>query len=253
MSMFAFYVVHDEPWLTVPETCLPWNKPKKLPEKMSLNLLYIVQLAIWVVTCFCHRFVDKPNKDYYVMYIHHLVTIAIVLYSLSNGFMKYGLVIFLLHDVSDVFLDLVKLSNYLKLEGRAGCYLVEICYACLMTVWSFCRLFFLPYFVYHGMYLPTDLNHVALDGKTSYCNFVLERYPDLYIEDCLFGLLVALVSTGVLQILHWWWTYLLLRIGYKAIFAAEKLNDAGNDIYEGDNQPTASASTKPSGGSKKKD
>lgn len=34
--------------------------------------------GIWVYTCAIHRFVDSRRKDYFVMYIHHIVTIALV-------------------------------------------------------------------------------------------------------------------------------------------------------------------------------
>ena len=29
-------------------------------------------------TCFIHRFVDERRKDYFVMYLHHIVTITLV-------------------------------------------------------------------------------------------------------------------------------------------------------------------------------
>ena len=30
-------------------------------------------------TCYCHVFVNEEQKDYYVMYAHHVVTIGLVL------------------------------------------------------------------------------------------------------------------------------------------------------------------------------
>ena len=34
--------------------------------------------AVWMYTCLKHRFVDERRKDYFVMYLHHIVTIALV-------------------------------------------------------------------------------------------------------------------------------------------------------------------------------
>jgi TLC domain len=50
-----------------------------------LQVLYLTQLAIWCYTCFVHRFVDVRRKDYYVMYVHHVITIALVTGSASAG------------------------------------------------------------------------------------------------------------------------------------------------------------------------
>jgi len=40
-------------------------------------VVYVVQ-AIWVYTCFIHRFFDERRKDYFVMFLHHIVTIMLV-------------------------------------------------------------------------------------------------------------------------------------------------------------------------------
>lgn len=38
----------------------------------------MAQLAVWIYTCFMHRFVEERRKDYFVMYLHHVVTITLV-------------------------------------------------------------------------------------------------------------------------------------------------------------------------------
>ena len=46
--------------------------------KMSIQMLYMLQMAIWIDTCFGHRFLEERHKDYLLMYLHHVVTIALV-------------------------------------------------------------------------------------------------------------------------------------------------------------------------------
>ena len=51
------------------------------------------------------------------MYVHHVVTIALVWGSYSYNYVRIGTVLYL-HDLSDIMVDLLKLTNYMKLEGR---------------------------------------------------------------------------------------------------------------------------------------
>lgn len=48
------------------------------------------------------------------------------------------------HDVSDIFVDAMKMANYLKLEGRRGWFASEALYACTMVAWVYYRLYVFP-------------------------------------------------------------------------------------------------------------
>ena len=124
--------------------------PYSQANNTSMHLFYLVQLAIWIDTCFSHCFIEERHKDYVMMYVHHLVTILLVWASYSNNYMRVGVVILLLHDFSDIFLDLLKICNYLKLEGRKGCFLLEFTYACNMLMWAYLRLYIFPVRVVWG-------------------------------------------------------------------------------------------------------
>lgn len=45
---------------------------------LTFVLLCFLWQGVWIYTCFIHRFVDARRKDYFVMYAHHVVTIALV-------------------------------------------------------------------------------------------------------------------------------------------------------------------------------
>ena len=53
-------------------------------------------------------------------YVHHVVTIALVWGSYSYNYVRIGTVVLYLHDLSDIMVDLLKLTNYMKLEGPKG-------------------------------------------------------------------------------------------------------------------------------------
>ena len=109
--------------------------------KASIHALYLLQLSIWLVTCFQHRFVDERRKDYYVMYLHHLVTIALVSMSYVSNYTRIGVITMFLHDASDIPVDLLKLFNYLELEGASGCYLVEMTFVWNLVSWVYFRFY----------------------------------------------------------------------------------------------------------------
>ena len=143
--------------------------PYNQPNNTSLHLFYLVQLAIWIDTCFSHRFIEERHKDYVMMYVHHLVTILLVLGSYANNYLRVGTVILFLHDSSDVFLDLLKIFNYLKLEGRRGCFIIEFAFLANLLVWAYTRLYIFPVrIVWTGVWRGSRevVMHQLLSGYT---------------------------------------------------------------------------------------
>ena len=52
--------------------------------------------------------------------LHHCVTVALVLFSYLNGELAIGVIVLLVHDCSDILLDMMKMANYLKVENTHG-------------------------------------------------------------------------------------------------------------------------------------
>jgi len=121
---------------------------------MLLLLLVLIRLqATWMYTCVIHRFFDEQRKDYFVMYIHHIATIALVSWSFSAGYLRIGLLVLYVHDVSDVFIDTLKMANYLKLDGARGWFGSEIAYVASLIAWAYWRLYQYPFRVLRGSFL----------------------------------------------------------------------------------------------------
>mmetsp|Transcript_19453 Transcript_19453/g.27404 ORF Transcript_19453/g.27404 Transcript_19453/m.27404 type:complete len:200 (+) Transcript_19453:377-976(+) len=188
------------------------------------------------------------------MYSHHVTTIAVVL--VSYGFERYanfGLVVFMLHDISDIPLDALKLFNLLHLEGPPSMYLSEAAYVILMHIWSYCRLYIFPlYVIYYGVWGSLYLKK-SPKGNLYWCkamelglplhqNLVSkgkeEIWKNAYVQDCqCCGALICFGLLCVLQCLHLWWTYLLLRIGYRALVLGENRQEiASQEYFEKDDE-----------------
>lgn len=79
-SLVELRILSDEGWYEDPAHCwIPHPFQQIISgHRTDLTILYLAQLAIWVYTCLVHRFWDERRKDYFVMYVHHIVTIMLV-------------------------------------------------------------------------------------------------------------------------------------------------------------------------------
>jgi hypothetical protein len=57
-------------------------------------------------------------KDRTVMLFHHIVTLLLIILSAWMGYWRVGMVVFLLHDVSDIVLETGKTQARLRLRGN---------------------------------------------------------------------------------------------------------------------------------------
>jgi hypothetical protein len=197
--------------------------------------------AVWIYTCIVHRFFDERRKDYFVLYVHHIVTIMLVAASLSAGYLRIGLIVLYVHDVSDILVDTLKMVNYLKLEGPRGLFASEIAYVSCVLGWIYWRLYQFPFRVIRGSFLETWQWNAPQPRVNDFLfGFVLTDLP-LYLH--------TNVLLTVLFGLHIYWGHLFLMIGYRIL--TESAREASRQEYEGDSDDETEATgthTKPHAG-----
>ena len=54
------------------------------------------------------------RADSTTLVLHHVATAALIYGSMMNGYMQFGLLVLFVHDVSDIPLDFMLMSNMLK-------------------------------------------------------------------------------------------------------------------------------------------
>lgn len=202
--------------------------------------------AIWTYTCIAHRFFDERRRDYFILYGHHLVTIALVLASWYGGSMRIGLLVLYVHDISDIFVDALKMVNLTKLEGKRGFFLSEIAYVSCIVAWLYYRMWQYPFRVMKGAgpdalsvlgppapYSPDGtfwgmLTHNSLGDWASYISRV---HNEIGIAFYVPGHVLLFT----LLCLHFYWFYLLAMVGYRIL--TESAREASRQEYEGDSEP----------------
>lgn len=194
-GIFLFADNEDGLWTTTPHAV-----------DARVSLVYKVQAAIWFVTAFRHRFygMDSRNKDYVLMYVHHIVTLLLIVWSYANDWNCHrgGAYVMFLHDASDIVIDVLRLSHNLKLDADAGLYFAEISFATNFATWAYFRLYRFPLFIYSSWNAEINVLHSALS-----------------------------LTCVVLLIMHVYWYYLFGRIAVKLALGVDH-HKAGED-YEG--------------------
>jgi len=232
----------------------------------SVHIFYLVQLAIWIDTCFSHRFIEERHKDYVMMYLHHIVTIMLVWGSYSFNYVRVGTVVLFVHDLSDIIVDLLKIFNYLKLEGPKGAFLVELAFLSNLVVWAYLRLYIFPLrIVFRGVwwggrevvewhlangYRHPDHEQVPVErlfvknGKLGKPSFTVGAGDFDLLEDIRLNptndyikmYWTAGTLLTVLFVMHIIWYFMFWRILYSILFKSNtsSLHEAGEEVYEGD-------------------
>lgn len=234
MTACAFYLMKDTTWFTDPastfEPCPSRFRDGELTRPMALDAYYVLQLAIWMWTAFSCKWLESRRKDYVEMMLHHIVTIMLVLASLLYKEHPMGMLVLIVHDSSDVFLDVMKLANYFKLENAHGYFITEFCFFMNTFVsWPLLRLYYFPkYVIWEGVMVGYGSN--CGEGETVY-----DRCYS--VNGSCFGGSMLLC---VLAVLHVWWFFLMMRIFYKMVFVCSPTM-AGAVLYEGkdDRAPTS--------------
>jgi len=189
----------------------------------ELEAFFVLQFVLWAFTGVSCKWFEERRKDYVEMMAHHVLTVALILTAQLNGETAFGLVVLAVHDTSDVFLDLMKMANYLKVEGRHGFFITEICFVLNTYVaWPYLRLYVYPAFVISGQFLGYQDKCTGVDGYVTTAWDV--RSVPLWITARTTGL-------SILFLLHVFWWYILNRIGFKLVMG-QSGHTAGDEEYE---------------------
>ncbi|CAG7826462.1 unnamed protein product, partial [Allacma fusca] len=82
---------------------------------------------------------EERKKDFWMMCVHHLVTLGLIYLSWLGNFTRVGSVVILLHDFADVFLEMSKLFIYMKHDRGS-----KIGFTLFTGVWILTRIIIYP-------------------------------------------------------------------------------------------------------------
>ncbi|KAM4809744.1 ceramide synthase 4 [Rhinophrynus dorsalis] len=194
-------VLSDKPWLWDQREF--WTDYPHQPLVPSLFWYYMLELGFYSSLLLTVAF-DVKRKDLKEQITHHFATIFLITFSYCANYMRAGTLVMLLHDTADHILELAKMFNYTK--WKRVCDVLFIIFAVIFIV---TRLVLLPTRVIYSTY-----------------------YHSMEIFQPFFGYYFFNVLLMILQFLHVFWAYLILRMAYRFTFVGTIENDVRSDIDE---------------------
>ncbi|KAI3389361.1 hypothetical protein SNEBB_004298 [Seison nebaliae] len=179
-----------------------WNTElcfSQYPQKrVSLDLwfYYMIQIGLYISLAIS-QFIDVKRKDFWVMFVHHIVTLLLLYSSLAIMMLEIGSTIAFLHDISDILLELAKLLKYFKLTS-----LSSFCFGSFGLSWFLLRILLYPW-------------HILRVTISKQLTVYTESWP---------GLAIINGWLGILFVLHCIWFRMIL-IGAKKLWVSGETED----------------------------
>ncbi|KAL2542785.1 LAG1 longevity assurance3 [Abeliophyllum distichum] len=206
-EILALVVTYNEPWFT--NTKYFWVGPgiQVWPDqkyKLKLKGLYMYAGGFYTYSIFALIFWETRRSDFGVSMGHHVATCILIVLSYIFRFARVGSVVLALHDASDVFLEIGKMSKYSGVEAVAS-----FSFVLFVLSWVLLRLIFYPFWILwstsYEVIQTVDKEKHRVDGPIYYYIF----------NFLLFSLLV----------LHVYWWVLMYRMLVKQIQARGQVSE----------------------------
>ncbi|XP_043079880.1 ceramide synthase 4a [Puntigrus tetrazona] len=204
---FAFYLVAfsaglvsliNTPWFWDPREC--WHGYPRQAVGEAQYWYYMVELSFYLSLLLCVS-VDIKRKDFKEQVVHHVATIFLIAFSYCANYVRVGTLVMLVHDSSDFLLESAKMFNYAG--WRKTCDALFVVFAAVFLV---TRL----------VVFPCRIVYTAVVDSLD----IFPPYPGYYFFN---GLLL------VLQALHIFWAWLILRMVHKFVFLGKVERDERSD------------------------
>uniref|UniRef100_A0A3Q4AJV5 Uncharacterized protein n=1 Tax=Mola mola TaxID=94237 RepID=A0A3Q4AJV5_MOLML len=187
------------PWLWNTKEC--WYNYPYQPLTVDIHYYYILELSFYLSLLFS-QITDIRRKDFLIMFLHHMATISLITFSYVNNMARVGTLVMCLHDAADVLIEAAKMANYAKCQ-----ILCNLLFAMFAILFISSRL---------GVYPVWILNTTLFESWE-----IVGPYPSWWV----FNLLLIL-----LQLLHSFWSYLIVKTVCRAISKGKVSKDDRSDI-----------------------
>ncbi|EMG50461.1 Ceramide synthase component, putative [Candida maltosa Xu316] len=194
---------------------------------MSLEFknYYLISIGFWLQQIFVLN-VEKPRKDHYQMFSHHIITCSLMIGSYYYYFFRIGHLILMIMDSVDIFLSAAKMLKYAGFSNAC-----DAMFILFLISWVVLRHGVYNYIFYHTWHKSVDLmkNAKCIEG------LIQKRCWTDGIINTFLGLL------GGLQIITCIWMYLIFKVAYKVVTGkgAEDVrsDEDDTDVEDNNEQP----------------
>ncbi|KIJ56811.1 hypothetical protein M422DRAFT_238409 [Sphaerobolus stellatus SS14] len=185
-----------------------------------IKAYYLLQSAYWLQQLLVLALrLEKPRKDYSELVIHHIVTLWLIGWSYLINLTYIGNAVFISMDISDIFLALAKLANYMRIPKYQG--IIDTVkgpiFVWFMGVWTYFRHWLNLVILYSVWYeldlLPENSKHWSPKDGVWFPDWM--RYQ-------------VFAPLAMLHLVNLFWYFLIWRIALRALLS-DKLEDERSD------------------------
>ncbi|KAM7261687.1 hypothetical protein ACFE04_020764 [Oxalis oulophora] len=217
-ELLVLSVTYNEPWFT--DTKYYWIGPGNQvwpDQKMKLKLkgVYMYAAGFYTYSIFALIFWETRRADFGVSMGHHVATVILIVLSYIWRFVRVGSIVLAVHDASDIYLEVGKMSKYAGAETIAS-----LAFVLFVLSWISLRLVYYPFWVIwstsYEVVQTLDKKKHKVEGPIYY-----------YVFNTL--LLCLLV-------LHIYWWVLIYRMLVKQIADRGKISEDVRSDSEGEDE-----------------
>lgn len=160
----------------------------------------MISLAFyWSLTL--SQFVDNKRKDFWQMFVHHVLTLMLISLSWVCNIHRVGSLILLVHDCADVLVEAAKSLKYAKLQKAC-----DIMFGLFTLAWIVTRLMMFPRIIYACLFQTLQ-----------------PFYPVYFFFNSLLVILLML---------HFIWTYMIFQVIAQSVKSGEVNGDVRSSSDE---------------------
>lgn len=198
--VYGVIVLWDKPWFWDVKSC--WYGYPHQSVDNDIWWYYMISMAFyWALTV--TQFFDNKRKDFWQMFIHHMITLLLMALSWVCNLHRVGSLVLVVHDCADILLEAAKITKYAKYQKICDCL-----FAAFTVVWIITRLGFYPRIIYSS----------SVEAPR-----ILPMFPAYYIFNSLLILMLCL---------HVVWTYIILQIAHTALKSGQMEGDIRSSSSE---------------------
>jgi len=215
LSLFSGYLIATSPAF---DGCNMFDTTQCYTSFRSENVpneikgYYLIEVG-WYLSLIMKSFFGVGRFDSFVMEFHHVVTLALIIWSYSTGFTQIGVVTFFIFNQSNPLLHLSKLTNYMEWKSiRAYMFIL------FAATFFLSRVVLLPLVVIRSTFfeLPRAVSREDWEGAVVYTWYTTNA--------CL----------GALWLLNVYWLKPILRVIKRNITGMDKGNPTDDTITRED-------------------
>lgn len=170
---YGIVMLFDKIWLWKPVNC--WEGYPHHHVSNDIYWFYIIELGFYLSSLVLH-FSDVRRKDFWELFIHHIITILLLTFSWIQNMIRIGTLVLVIHDTIDPIVESAKMAKYCGKQN-----LCDTLFVGFATIWFITRLVIFPWKI---VYTTLFMAHPIVGFCPGWCvyNILLLTLQYLHIK-----------------------------------------------------------------------